>query len=40
VTDLPGRLGEVRMDGELPRRQNLALVFDELDFQLGCQAYL
>src|SRR6202000_1289868 len=32
---LPGRLGDVRMDGELPRRQDLAAVFDELDYQLG-----
>jgi len=37
---LAGRLGEVRMDGELPRREDLAVVFDELDYQLGCQAYL
>ena len=28
------------MDGELPRREDLAVVFDELDYQLGCQAYL
>src|SRR6201996_8448409 len=37
---LAGRLGEVQMDGELPRREDLAAVFDELDYQLGCQAYL
>jgi hypothetical protein len=37
---LAGRLGGVRMDGELPRREDLAVVFDELDYQLGCQAYL
>ena len=28
------------MDGELPRREDLAVVFDELDYQLACQAYL
>lgn len=37
---LPGRLGEVRMDGELPRREDLGQVFDELDYQLACQVYL
>ena len=37
---LPGRLGEVRKDGELPRREDLGLVFDELDYQMACQAYL
>ena len=37
---LAGRLGRVQMDGELPRREDLAVVFDELDYQLGCQAYL
>jgi hypothetical protein len=37
---LAGRLGDVRMDGELPRRDALAVVFDELDYQLACQAYL
>ena len=38
--DLPGRLGSVQFDGELPRRADLGLVFDELDYQLACQAYL
>ncbi len=28
------------MDGELPLRADLGLVFDELDFQLATQAYL
>src|SRR4051794_17160832 len=28
------------MDGELPARQSLPLVFDELDYQMACQAYL
>ena len=37
---LPGRLGRVQMDTELPRREDLPLVFDELDYQLACQAYL
>ena len=38
--ELPGRLGSVRRDGELPRREDLPLVFDELDRQLATQAYL
>ena len=37
---LPGRLASVVMDGELPRRGELSVVFDELDFQMACQAYL
>src|SRR5271154_2648396 len=37
---LPGRLASVAMDGELPRRDDLPEVFDELDYQLACQAYL
>ncbi|GAB3317917.1 hypothetical protein GCM10027451_36230 [Geodermatophilus aquaeductus] len=36
----PRRLENVRMDGELPRREDLPLIFDELDYQLACQAYL
>jgi hypothetical protein len=28
------------MDGELPARHSVPLIFDELDFQLACQAYL
>jgi len=36
---LPGRLGEVGMDGELPCRADLGPVFDELDYQLAVQAY-
>ena len=35
-----GPVGSVGMDGELPRRADLGLVFDELDYQLACQAYL
>src|ERR1700709_1707870 len=37
---LPGRLGEVKLDGELPVRSDVDLVFDELDYQMACQAYL
>jgi hypothetical protein len=37
---LPGRLGSVQMDGELPRRDSLGLIFDELDYQMATQAYL
>lgn len=36
----PGRLGSVVMDGELPRREDLGIVFDELDHQMATQAYL
>jgi len=36
----PGSLAGVRMDGELPLRADLGLVFNELDFQLATQAYL
>jgi hypothetical protein len=37
---LPGRLGEIEFDGELPVRGDLGRVFDELDYQMACQAYL
>jgi len=37
---LPGRLGSVAMDGELPRRDSVGLIFDELDYQMATQAYL
>ena len=37
---LPGSLASVAMDGELPRRGDLPVVFDELDYQMACQAYL
>ena len=40
LVSLPGRLGQVGMDGELPRRDQVGLVFDELDYQMACQAYL
>src|SRR4051812_42545059 len=37
---LPGRLGEVEFDGELPARSDVSRVFDELDYQMACQVYL
>jgi hypothetical protein len=37
---LPGRLGEVEFDGELPARRDVPRVFDELDYQMACQVYL
>jgi hypothetical protein len=37
---LPGRLASVVIDGELPRRDDLPAIFDELDYQMACQAYL
>jgi hypothetical protein len=40
VGALPGRLSQVEFDGELPVRQNLSQVFDELDYQMACQVYL
>src|SRR3954470_12948480 len=33
-------LAGVGMDGELPRRADVGSVFDEMDFQVGCLAYL
>ncbi|WP_282944458.1 DUF1254 domain-containing protein [Cellulomonas endometrii] len=38
--DLPGRLGDVRRDGELPARDDLDTVFDELDYHVATVAYL
>jgi hypothetical protein len=40
MSELPGRLGAVGRDRELPRREDLPLIFDELDYQMACQAYL
>ena len=40
VTEVPGRLQHVRRDGELPRREDLPAIFDELDYQMACQVYL
>ena len=37
---LPGRLGQVAVDGDLPARSDVGLVFDELDYQMACQVYL
>ena len=37
---LRGRLGAVGMDGELPRRADVDVIFDELDYQMACQVYL
>jgi len=37
---LPSDLGRVRLDGELPARADLPLVFDALDLQLATQVYL
>jgi hypothetical protein len=37
---LPGRLGRVEFEGELPARRDVGLIFDELDYQMACQAYL
>src|SRR3954451_23664417 len=37
---LPGRLSGVEYEGELPRREDLSRIFDELDYQMACQAYL
>ena len=37
--ELPGRLGWVRMDDELPDRRDLGVVFDELDYR-WCQLHL
>lgn len=38
--DLPGRLGAVAYDGELPQHDQVGEIFDELDYQLACQAYI
>ena len=40
VDELPGRLQHVGRDRELPRREDLPSIFDELDYQMACQAYL
>jgi hypothetical protein len=37
---MPGGLSRIEFDGELPRRGDVGLVFDELDYQMACQAYL
>ena len=40
MDELPGRLGRLGRDRELPRREDLPAIFDELDYQMACQAYL
>ena len=40
MTKLTGRLADVRMDGEVPTKEDLPLIFDELDYQMACQVYL
>lgn len=35
-----GGLDGLAVEGDLPRREDLGRVFDELDFQMACQAYL
>src|SRR3954469_8253526 len=40
IRALPGRLGQVELDGELPRREALGTIFDELEYQMACQVYL
>src|SRR3954453_4462883 len=38
--EFSGGLAKVSMDGELPSREDVGLIFDELDHQLACQVYL
>lgn len=40
TAELPGRLADVELDRDLPARTDLPVIFDELDYQLACQAYL
>jgi hypothetical protein len=40
TVELPGRLADLPMDGDLPSREAIPTIFDELDYQLACQAYL
>lgn len=40
VEKLTGRLTGVEMDGDLPTRSSIPTIFDELDYQMACQAYL
>ncbi|WP_347977378.1 DUF1254 domain-containing protein [Microbacterium sp. ProA8] len=40
VNELPGGLGGLLMDGDLPARPAIPVIFDELDYQFACQAYL
>ena len=40
ATKLAGRLERVEIDGDLPARSSIPVIFDELDYQMACQAYL
>jgi len=33
-------LKDIQYDGEMPRRQDVEIVYNELDYQTACQAYL
>ncbi|MGA9873004.1 MAG: DUF1254 domain-containing protein [Rhodococcus sp. (in: high G+C Gram-positive bacteria)] len=37
---LPGALGSIDRVRELPDRRSISTIFDELDYQMACQAYL
>jgi hypothetical protein len=37
---LQGRLASITMDDDLPRREDVPMIFDELDYQMAVQAYL
>ncbi len=37
---LPGRLGAITMDAEIPSRDSISTIFDELDYHTATQAYL
>lgn len=38
--ELSGRLATIAMDGDMPARSAVPAIFDELDYQFACQAYL
>ncbi|MET0887649.1 MAG: DUF1254 domain-containing protein, partial [Mycetocola sp.] len=40
VNGLPGGLGRLSFDSDLPARAAIPVIFDELDYQFACQAYL
>lgn len=40
TVEVPGRLADLPRDGDLPSRDAIPTIFDELDYQLACQAYL
>ena len=37
---IPRQIGAGFEDAELPRREDVGIVFDELDHQMACQVYL